>query len=426
MFTISSSAIILKKELSWDRMVNLREIILESLMEILEKGQYSHLVEKAVLDKVDFLDKSDKSYIKRMTEGTVEKVIVLDNILNRFLKTPISKLKPLLRTILRMGTYEILFMDKTPGYAAVNDAVNLTKKHGFKNMAPLVNAVLRNVERNADSLKVETICPIPEWMQKHFVSGYGEDKAKEIIDGISGEHPVTLRRRNQEADVSKLIKHPGSDEAFMLPKGMSLSEVEGFERGDFTVQDLSSMTVCRMAGIIPGVKVLDVCAAPGGKAIHAHDLGAEVTARDVSEYKVSLIEDNIRRLGIKGLKTEVFDATVKDERSENSVDILIADVPCSGLGVVSKKSDILTKLKESDLANIVSLQKRIVDTVFSYVKPGGILMYSTCTLNPDENERMAEYIASEHNYEMLEEKTFFPNNEGNDGFYIAKLKRKND
>lgn len=403
-------------------MVNLRELVLESLMEILERGQYSHIVEKAVLDKADYLNKSDKSYIKRMVEGTVEKVLVLDEVLNGFLKTPLSGMKPLIRTVLRMGAYEILFMDKTPGYAAVNDAVNLTKKHGFKNLAPLVNGVLRNVERNASKLNLDRICPIPEWMKNHFEKSYGIEKTKEIITGISGEHPVTLRRRNPGADVSKLIKHPFENEAFILPKGMSLSEVKGFDEGDFTVQDISSMSVCLMAGIEEGMKVLDVCAAPGGKSLHAYDLGGQVISRDVSENKVALINENIKRCRAAGIKTEVFDATQKDPKMENSVDILIADVPCSGLGVISKKSDILTKLKEEDFEKITLLQKQIIDTVFSYVKPGGTMMYSTCTLNPSENEQMAEYI-KKLGFTLMEEKTFFPKNYENDGFYVARLRR---
>lgn len=400
-----------------------REIVYESLIEILENNQYSHIIEKDVLDKFDYLDKSKKAYIKRMIEGTIELLPAIDEVIDSFAKTKVKKQKALIRTVLRMGTYEILMMDSSPDYAVVSELVTFVKKHGFVNLAPFVNGILRNISKNKSSIKIEAQNTFPEWIKNLLLKAYSEDTVDAIIHSSVEEHPVSIRVRNELKDYAGLTRHPLLEYAYIVEKGKALKDIEGYAEGDFIVQDVSSMMVVEKSGIKEGDIVLDVCAAPGGKSIHAHDCGGRVTSRDVSDRKINLIRQNLERCHITDVKTQVWDAASFDEQFEESVDVLIADVPCSGLGVLAKKTDIKLKLKESDIDSLVKLQWDIVSTVYKYVKVGKTLMYSTCTLNPAENCEMVKKIVNELPFELVEERQFIQGIDDTDGFYYAKLKR---
>ena len=400
-----------------------REIILDSLIEILENGQYSHLIEKAVLDKYDYLKNNQKAFIKKVTEGTVENLIFIDKVIDSYAKTKVNKQKPLIRNLLRMSTYQILFLDKVPDSAVCNEAVKLAGKRGFRTLSGFVNGVLRAVSRDKSKIEIDnTSCP--DWIKEHLTKYYGEDTAKLILEDFAKEHPVTIRARRELKNTENLIPSGILKNAYYVKKGVSLSQIEGYEEGDFAVQDISSQMVGQMAEIKPGDVVLDVCAAPGGKAICACDLGGIVEARDISESKVSIIDENIARCGCKNIKTTVWDATVPDERWSEKADVLILDAPCSGLGVIGKKADIKFKTNPEDLIELAQIQRKIIDTVWRYVKPGGRLMYSTCTLNPGENEEQARYIVDNYPFELINERTYIPGIDGTDGFYTAALIRK--
>lgn len=400
-----------------------REIVYESLIEILENGRYSHIVEKDVLDKFNYLDKSKKAYIKRMIEGTVELLPAIDEVIDSFAKTKVKKQKSLIRTILRMGTYEILMMDSSPDYAIVSESVTFVKKHGFVNLAPFVNGILRNVSKNKENIKIEAKNTFPTWMLELLAKHYEKDVVDAIIRSSVEEHPVTIRVRNELEDYSGLKRHPMLEYAYVVDKGKAVRDIKGYDAGDFVVQDVSSMMVVERSGIKEGDTVLDVCAAPGGKSIHAYDFGARVTSRDVSDRKIDLIRQNLERCNINDVITEVRDATSFDADLEEMVDVLIADVPCSGLGVLAKKTDIKLKLKEEDLDSLVKLQWNIVNTVYKYVKVGKTLMYSTCTINPAENSEMVKRIIEELPFELIEERQFIQGVDDTDGFYYAKLRR---
>jgi len=402
--------------------INLREIVVDSLIEILEKGQFSHVVEKGVLDKVDYLPSNEKAFIKRCIEGTIENQIPIDEVINTYSKVKVNKQKPMIRTILRMSTYQILYMDGIPDSAICNEAVKLAGKRGFRTLSGFINGVLRNICRDKSKIDVSKIDTLPSWIVEHFKSSYGEDVTKTIMEDIKKERPVTIRARRPLKDVSMLTKVSAPFDVYTLNKGYSVTDIPGFIDGDFIVQDISSMMVCLNANIREGDVVLDVCAAPGGKSIHAFDLGAKVTSFDISDYKVNLINENIDRCKAQ-IETKVLDATKYDESLKESADIVIADVPCSGLGVIGRKSDIAFRLKKEDLDSLVDIQRKIVSNVTSYIKKGGTLMYSTCTLNPKENEECVKWIVDTLNFELEYEKQFIPGIDNTDGFFVARLKK---
>lgn len=411
--------------------VNEREIVLDSLIEILDKNQFSHVVEKAVLDKYDYLDSKQKAFIKRMCEGTIEKLILIDDVINSYSKVKVNKQKPVIRGILRLSVYQILFMDKVPDSAVCNEAVKLSGKRGFKSLSGFVNGVLRNISRDKD--KIDTGSDnMPEWIKNHLIDSYGEEKARTIIEDINKEHPVTIRIRDNSSvtEDDGLTAAEGYDDVYLLTKGISPADIRGYDEGRFTVQDVASIEAVKKAEIKKGDLVLDVCAAPGGKSILAYDLGAKVISRDISDYKVSLIDENIRRCKVNTstrndsyIVTQVHDATIKDESLTDKVDVLIADLPCSGLGVMGRKSDIKYKTRKEDLETLPVLQKQIIDAIAGYVKKGGVLMYSTCTMNPAENEEQVKYIIDKYPFKVEYEKQFLPGIDKTDGFYIARLRR---
>lgn len=411
--------------------VNEREIVLDSLIEILDKNQFSHVVEKAVLDKYDYLDSKQKAFIKRMCEGTIEKLILIDDVINSYSKVKVNKQKPVIRGILRLSVYQILFMDKVPVSAVCNEAVKLSGKRGFKSLSGFVNGVLRNISRDKDKIDTDSD-NMPEWIKNHLIDSYGEERARTIIEDINKEHPVTIRIRDNSSvtEDDGLTAAEGYDDVYLLTKGISPADIRGYDEGRFTVQDVASIEAVKKAEIKKGDLVLDVCAAPGGKSILAYDLGAKVISRDISDYKVSLIDENIRRCKVNTstrndsyIVTQVHDATIKDESLTDKVDVLIADLPCSGLGVMGRKSDIKYKTRKEDLETLPVLQKQIIDAIAGYVKKGGVLMYSTCTMNPAENEEQVKYIIDKYPFNVEYEKQFLPGIDKTDGFYIARLRR---
>lgn len=418
-------------------MINEREVVLDSLLEIVENGELSHKIEKAVLDKYDYLKANEKAFIKRLTEGTIENLLALDEIIDRYAKTPVRKQKPVIRNVLRLSVYQLLFMDKVPASAVCNEAVKLAGKRGFRTLGGFVNGVLRNISRDRKKILKNMPSAMPKWIVDHFTKEFGYEVAQKIIKDAQEEHPVTIRVRKElekyddlvPADIGFFCDGIGINEniipsVYYLKKGKAVKDINGYEDGRFVVQDIASMSVCCMADIKKNDRVLDVCAAPGGKSIQAADMGADVISRDLSESKTDIIRENAIRCKTDNIKIEVFDATVLDENLINSMDVVIADVPCSGLGVLGRKSDIRFKTLPEDLDTLPVVQRQIIDTAVSYVKKNGILMYSTCTLNRKENEEQVRYIIENYPFELEKEHLFIPGVEPADGFYVAKLRRK--
>ena len=456
-------------------MENTRELILDMLMEILERGTYSHLLIRDVLDKYNYLDVRDRAFIKRVTEGTLERLTEIDYHLNQYSRVPVSKMKPLIRSLLRMSAFQLLYMDGVPDRAVCNEAVKLAGKRGFRGLSGFVNGVLRNLARNRDRLSLpdketdrtrylSVRYSMPEWLVEHWLVSCGEELTYDILEGLLKPRPLTVRLREDISQEQKkkwlsalgeksvkVEEHPYLSCAYRLWNTEGVRNLPGYEEGWFTVQDVSSMLVAEASGIGRSLKdtgpgqellVVDVCASPGGKAMHMAEKLAghgKVIARDISEYKVSLMRDNIRRMGYQNLETQVCDAGQRDEELIERADVVLADLPCSGLGVIGRKRDIKYRITGERLAELVILQRQLLGVVWQYVKPGGVLLYSTCTINPEENERMVEWFTENFPFvpedmgpflpEALKEEgrggmlQLFPGRHETDGFFIARLVR---
>ncbi|MCR5755014.1 MAG: 16S rRNA (cytosine(967)-C(5))-methyltransferase RsmB [Acetatifactor sp.] len=428
---------------------NVREIVLDTLLS-LERGEaLSHNVLKAVLDKYDFLDGRDKAFIKRLTEGVLERKIELDYYLDEYSSVPVRKMKPFIRCLMRMGVYQIVYMDSVPDSAAVNEACKLAGKRKFQNLKGFVNAVLRKVSAGKSALPLpddrtepvkylQVKYSMPEWIVMQWLSRYGREGTEKILEGMLRIHPVSLRFRKDLDDKTKdkilgKIKEQGVElhQSSLLPYIYLAYHLEGVENlpgyaeGYFVVQDASSAMAVEAADIAPDDFVMDICAAPGGKTMLAAEMAKKVLARDVSEPKTARIQENLERMRLGNVQVEVWDATVPDERFLETADVVFMDVPCSGLGVMGKKRDIKYHVSPQSLAEITALQKSIVENSWRYVKPGGTLLYSTCTINPAENEEMVQWICERFPFSIDKEGVqLLPGFQETDGFFFAKLRRE--
>lgn len=435
-------------------MVNTRELILEILLEVIERGNYSHLVIRSVLDKYQYLEKQERAFITRVCEGTIQTMIELDYIINQFSKVKVNKMKPVIRNILRMSVYQLKYMDSVPDSAACNEAVKLARKKGFSSLSGFVNGVLRNISRELDAIsypdKKKTLVAyysvkysMPEWLVEKWIADYGEEIAGAIFEAFSKEAPITIRTNLEKITPEELAhqlqsegvtvkkvelqEFPELDYAFVISGFDYLNALPSFRDGLFYVQDISSMMVAELAAPKQGDYIIDVCAAPGGKSTHLAEKmqgTGTVEARDLTEYKIGLIEENIVRHACTNMKAVQMDATVLDEASVGKADIVIADLPCSGLGVMRKKTDIKYKMEPDKMVSLVELQRNMLHTVCNYVKEKGILLYSTCTIHRGENEDNVAWFLEKHpEFELLGMQQIFPQEEFGDGFFIAKMQK---
>ena len=445
--------------------MNLREVILDILLEWEEGQTYSHILLQRVLQKYDYLEGREKAFIKRVTQGTIERKIQIDYILNLFSGVPVRKMKKVIRNLLRSSVYQLLFLDGVPDSAVVNEAVKLANKRKFGSLKGYVNGVLRQIARAKDSLewpdakkepvKYLSVCySMPEYLVEQFLKWYG-DETESILAAFLESKAVTIRfsgrlRTKEIGDLEQtwresgvvVLEHPYDAKARTLEKIDGVASLAGFREGAFVVQDTSSMMVCRCAGLLPGMTVIDLCAAPGGKTMHAADLVGEtgsVKAFDVSWQKVSKIEENLERMGYRNVTLEESDGTCFRAELVESADVVIADVPCSGLGVIGRKQDIKYRIDENALQEIVTLQKAILTNAWQYVKKGGVLMYSTCTMNPEENEQMVTWLEEQFDLQREDITEFLPvplqpsvvngtlqmkpGIHDCDGFFVARLRR---
>jgi len=430
--------------------VNVRELVLDILMEVNEKEQYSHLVIRDVLNKYQYLEKQERAFLTRLAEGTIEHMLEMDFIINSFSKVKVKKMKPLIRNLLRMSVYQIKYMDAIPDAAVCNEAVKLAKKRGFGQLRGFVNGVLRNIARELSHLQypdeklepvrfLEVMYSVPVWMAEQWIRDYGFEQTKKICESFFVERPITIRtnllriqpeelRARLETEGVTVKEVPALSYAFEISGFDYLQSLETFEEGLFYVQDISSMMVAEVAAPERDSYIIDVCAAPGGKSSHLAEKmqgTGMVEARDLTEYKVSLIEENIERHGLENMNAVQMDATVLDEDSIDKADVLICDLPCSGLGVMGKKTDIRYKMTVEKQQDLVQLQRKILSTVYAYVKTGGTLVYSTCTIHKGENEGNVEWFLKEHpEFALVSMEQMFPGEIYHDGFFVAKLIRK--
>lgn len=427
---------------------NVREIVLDTLLEMERSRVYSNQVIKAVLDKYDYLDSQEKRFIKRLTEGCVERRIELNYILDQYSSVPTAKMKPLIRCLMQMSVYQILYMNSVPDSAACNEAVKLAGRRKFTNLKGFVNGVLRKIISQKERLPLpdpereplqhlSVRYSMPEWIVQMWLAEYGREQTHELLEQLLAVHPVTIRfshrvteeerlyyiRRWQQRGI-RVTQSEYLDYAYYLEGVLGVAGLEGYEEGVFLVQDVSSMLCVEAAGLGEEDKVMDVCAAPGGKALLAAQKAACVLARDVSEHKLQRIQENARRMGLEEkLEMELWDACRMDGTRAGTADVVFMDVPCSGLGVLGKKRDIKYHVTPESLESLIQLQRQIIQGSWQYVKPGGVLMYSTCTINRRENEEACSWICENFPFVLEESRQLLPRQAHMDGFFYAKLRR---
>ena len=447
------------------KQVTERELVLGILLEVTGDGEYSHIALRNVLNKYQYLDKKERAFITRVTEGTLERMIEIDYIINQFSSVKVNKMKPVIRCIIRSAVYQLKYMDNVPNSAVCNEAVKLAVKKGFANLKGFVNGVLRNIERNLDAITypsesdVEQYLSVkysmPVWILRQWLVAYDRETVECMLQDFLREKPTTIRvntNQNAREELAEDLKkegvhvdnHPYLPYALRISDYNYLGDLEGFRKGAFYVQDISSMLVAHIAEPKEGDFIIDVCAAPGGKSLHMAELlhgTGHVEARDLTDYKVGLIQENILRSGLTNIEAVKQDATQFDTDALERADIVIADLPCSGLGVLGKKTDLKYKMTEQTQEELVSLQREMLQVVQKYVKPEGTLIYSTCTIHQKENMDNVHWFLEQHSEFALvpiEENVceelkdsiieqgclqLLPGIHKSDGFFIAKFRK---
>lgn len=442
--------------------VNTRAVVLNILLDVMEKDKLSHLVIREALDKYKSLQKTERAFITRLSEGTIERTIELDYLIDTYSKVKVNKMKPVIRNILRMSFYQIKYMDGVPESAVCNEAVKLTSKRGMVNLKGFVNGVIRSFIREPGKVKYPQLTSdkvkyysvkysVPEWIISLWLDEYGQDNTDKMLDSLDNPRRTCVRRNETNTSENSLIesfksdgitfdKAPVTENAFYISDYERIDKLSAFKKGYIQVQDLSSMMVGLAADPKKDSICIDVCAAPGGKTIHIADIlsnSGKVLSRDITGDKVKMINDNISRTGFKNVTTQVMDATKLDESMLGKADLVIADLPCSGLGVMSRKSDIKYKTNMNQIYELADIQKDILSVVSQYVKPGGVLIYSTCTVNMIENDGIVKWITDNLPFRLDSLKGLIPDelikdNEegfvqilpgefGMDGFFVSRF-----
>ena len=381
------------------------------LHQVLEKGAYSHKELQQLFQEHPSLSSRDRAFIERLVRGTIEHLYELDACIDQVSRLPVRKLKPGIRTVLRMSVYQMRYMDRVPFRAVCNEAVNLTARLGFFSLKGYVNGVLRGLDRlfaagyqpfdpeeetgPSQSMKQLSLrYSMPEWLIRRYQELFGREKTGWILEAMGKPVKLSVYANPGYGSLAFLKKQLEEEEVDCapLPYGLSgfyvcsarpLEELSAFKKGGFLIQDVSSMLQGKITAARKGQYIVDVCAAPGGKTFHAAmDMEGSgcVDSRDVSDAKIALMRDQARRLGLNQVRIQKQDAKKLDPSLIEKADVVIADLPCSGLGIIGRKPEIRYNIKESDIAQLASLQREILNVVWQYVKPGGRLIYSTCTL----------------------------------------------
>lgn len=412
--------------------MNARELAFQLLKEICIKKKYSNLVLRSELDRAD---PKDKGFVTQVVYGTLQ-----NYRLCRYQWEPFVKRMPddEVCVLLDMSVYQLLFMEKAPAYAIINEMVKITKKRIHAKYGNLVNAVLHKVEKQQEreltgsleeQLAIATSHPL--WLVNMWKAQYGYETAEQICHSNMETKPNAARVNTWKMSRDELLE---KDHDFkkgslsvdaVLYQGSSIFATSYYKDGLISIQDEASQLVARMMDPIPGEQVLDVCSAPGTKSMHMAELmknEGRIVCGDIHEHRVELIKQGAQRLGLTNIKALVMDATKLEEIGEELFDRVLCDVPCSGYGVLARKSDIKYHMDSSDMDTLIPLQQEILQTSSKHVKDGGILVYSTCTLNKKENEKQVEKFLKDHEeFTLVDQKTIFPFTYHTDGFFLAKM-----
>ena len=437
-------------------MKNARQTAFDILSKIQKDSSYSNLTIDSFLASV-CLDEVDSAFVSALVYGVLESSFTLDYQLAANLKQPLKKLKPQVLTVLRLGAYQLLFMDKVPESAAVNESVKLIKANCCSFASSLVNAVLRNVAKKGLCLPDESDktfyysvrYSFPQELVKFWIKSYGEENTVGIMESCSGRPPLIVRANTLKVTADELtstLKNEGIEskssvvtDSLELGKCGSVERLKSFADGLFHVQDAASQFCIAALDPQPGETILDLCAAPGGKSFTVAERmnnTGKIIACDIHNHRLDLIKSGAARLGITNIECIVNDAAVYNENLPMA-DRVLCDVPCSGLGIVRRKPEIRCKPLDT-LKELPPVQGKILDTASRYVKKGGTLVYSTCALNPKENENVCKSFLESHPDFKSKLPSFacegmfirdgfitlMPHINGTDGFFIAVFERE--
>ncbi|MBD2846158.1 16S rRNA (cytosine(967)-C(5))-methyltransferase RsmB [Paenibacillus sp. IB182496] len=448
-----------------------RELALDTLLRVEREGAYSNLELGRALQQAG-LSRPDAALATELVYGTLQRQATLDYWLGRFVAKGLDRLEPWVRLLLRLSLYQLVYLDRVPDFAVVNEAVALARRRGHAGIAGMVNGVLRSALRRRGELvapkggapaqRLAIAHSYPEWLVRRWIDTYGAEEAEAIC--AAGNRPppssirVNLRRGTVEA-VQRGLRESGieaapagASPAGLIARGAgNLADRDGYREGRWSIQDIGSMLVAEAAEPQPDMEVLDCCAAPGGKSTHLAELMDDrgtVWANDLHPHKQRLIEQQAQRLGLTSVRAVCGDAAALGERfAPGSLDLVLLDAPCSGLGVIHRKPEVKWTKSPADVAELAKLQERLLDAAAPLVRVGGRLVYSTCTIAPEENERQVEAFLARHpdyaldpqwpepllaalrRAQALPERfagmlQLLPQTFGSDGFFIARLTRK--
>mgnify|MGYP003893504703 CR=1 FL=1 len=444
-----------------------RETALKILYDVSENSAYSNIAVNKHLESRE-LREIDRAFATELAYGTVKWLIEIDYIIDKFSSVKTKKLSPWIKNILRLGIYQLLHTDKIPVSAACNTSVELAKRYGHQASSKFVNAVLRNISRSSKNIPypdksdivhyLSIVYSHPKELVDCWLKLFGAEFTESLLESNNQVPDFSVRvntlKTNRKALIEALEQEGYKaaegrylEEAVILDNPSSITKLDAFQRGEFTVQDESSMLSSVVLEPAEGQLAIDVCSAPGGKATHIAQLmknKGTVLARDIHPHKLKLIESNAARLGIDIIKTELMDAVKLDENLVGKADRVLVDAPCTGLGIIRKKPDIKYSRNLAEQKAIVELQRKILANAAKYVKPGGYLVYSTCTIMPEENlENLKAFLEENRDYRLVSFKEqlpenlkaetaqegyiqLYPNINKTDGFFISKLVRLSD
>ncbi len=439
--------------------MNAREIAFKILLDVHLKGAYSNFSINKYLKGIE--NTRDENLIREIVYGVIENLTYLDYMIAKLSNRKIERIDPKILEILRIGVYQIAFMDKIPHRAAVNEAVNLAKKYGHKGLVGFTNGILRNFSRKKEKvMEVDVKDKIdyltikyshPKWMVKRWIKEFSYDFTESLLKHNNSKPKLNIRvntlKVTREELKNLLLNYgyevdetPYAKDGLIIENPIRITEIEEFNKGYFTIQDESSMLVAEILSPKENAVVLDLCSAPGGKSTHMAQImnnKGRIISCDIYDHKLNLVKETANRLGITIIETQKQDALKLNEEFIEKMDYVLVDAPCSGLGIIRRRPEIKWNRQEKDIEELSSIQKQILNNAGKYLKPGGALVYSTCTIEREENLGVIEdFLKKNNNFVLYEFKheinqstdnrekgyiQLFPHIHGTDGFFIARI-----
>lgn len=435
--------------------VSLRKKAVEILINIEKNGAYINIEMNKLRGSNEFIDK-DIRLIGEIVNGVIKRKITLDYIISKHSSTKLNKIAPFVLNVLRIGVYQIIFMDKIPDSAAVDECVKIIKKSSVYRLSGYVNAVLRSIDKtdfegifanNIETLSIKY--SYPKWLIQKWVDNFGFDFAKELAESLNKKSPLYIRcstltnsisdfenkLKNSQIDYSivKIDELPKYNYSFRINNVKDINLIPGFNDGNFYIQDPAASLAAFVLEPECGDTVIDVCAAPGGKSVFIADLmqnKGTIISCDIYDHKIKLIAQNAQKHKASCIIPTINDATKLNPDWVDKADRVLCDVPCSGFGIIRKKPDIKYAREEEDIKTLSQMGKKILEVSSRYLKKDGILVYSTCTIEKEENEDVInEFLNSHPEFSLFpfgNTKGFYtsyPNKTDTDGFFICRLKK---